>query len=85
MRGIDALPNSALSGEGNLYAGVATLALLYDVGVTNGHPELLSGPETATFINDAVDHFSQGRIEPDYNEWSGIYSWLSHGASFDSL
>jgi Ca2+-binding RTX toxin-like protein len=82
IRGIAALPDSALSGEGHLYAGGATLALLANIAVVHGRPDLLSEAEVTLLVGDAVDNLQKASIEADPSEVPALVEWVEQATDF---
>ncbi len=74
IKGIMALPDDAVSGEGDLYAGAAILAMLGRI--IHSHPETLIGFDVAEAVDTAVDLIEQGSIQPDPQERVALVAWL---------
>jgi hypothetical protein len=70
------LPEDAVSGEGDLYAGAAILAMLYQIAFINDHPELLLTLDLGDVFQDAADLIGQGAIAPEPDEVAGLVDWL---------
>jgi hypothetical protein len=77
IQGILALPEDAVTGEGDLYAGVAILAMIYQVAVVNRHPELLDQLDLGDTVDKAFSLIGQGSVEPDPQEIAGLLDWLA--------
>jgi hypothetical protein len=69
-------PADEVTGEGDLYAGGAVLAMLYQIAVVNDHPELLLQVDVGQIVQGAVDRIEQGSITPDAQEIAGFVDWL---------
>jgi hypothetical protein len=76
IKKIQALDEDAVTGEGDLYAGAAMLAMLYQIAVVNDRPKLLLTLDLEGIVQDAVDLIHQGSISPEPNEVAGLVSWL---------
>lgn len=76
IQGILALPDDAVTGEGDLYAGAAVLALIYQIGVVNKQPQLLTQLDLPEVVQQAASLIEQGRIEPDTQEIAAIIPWI---------
>jgi hypothetical protein len=66
----------AVTGEGDLYAGGAVIAMLYQITVVNKHPEVLIGADLEAIVQGAFDRIEQGSITPESHEIAGILAWL---------
>jgi hypothetical protein len=66
----------AVTGEGDLYAGGAVIAMLYQIVVVNKHPEVLIGADLDAILQGAVDRIEQGSITPEPREVAGFLAWL---------
>jgi hypothetical protein len=80
IQSIQALPADAVSGEGDLYAGWAVLAMLYQIAMVNKHPGLLLALDLNDTVQDAADLIAQGSISPEPNEVVGLVKWLGETA-----
>jgi hypothetical protein len=80
IKGILKLSDDAVSGEGDLYAGAAILAMIGRIIVTDRHPEVLAAINLPKTIDKAVSLIEQGSIRPDAREIAGFQEWL-HEAS----
>jgi hypothetical protein len=78
IKGILKLPDNAVSGEGDLYAGAAILAMIGRITVTDRHPEVLARINLPKTIEKAVSLIEQGSIHPNAQEVAGLRSWLQH-------
>lgn len=78
IKGILKLPTSAVSGEGDLYAGAAILAMIGRITVTDRHPEVLARINLSKTIEKAVSLIEQGSLHPSAGEIAGLQSWLQH-------
>jgi hypothetical protein len=78
IQGIRALPEDAVTGEGDLYAGGGILAMLYQIAVVNHHPELLAQLDLGNVVDDAFSLIGQGSIEPAPLEVAGLLDWLAN-------
>jgi hypothetical protein len=58
--GIEKLSDTQLTPEGHLYAGVATLAMLADIALGQGHPEVLTPSIVATATESALENIAAG-------------------------
>jgi hypothetical protein len=76
IQGILALPDDAVTGEGDLYAGAAVLALIYQIGIVNEQPQLLTQLDLPDVVQQAASLIEQGRIEPDAQEIAAIVPWI---------
>lgn len=76
IKGIMALPASAVSGEGDLYAGAAIIGIIGRIIVHDRHPEYLAKLNLPKTIDKAVSLIKQGSIQPDAQEVAGLASWL---------
>lgn len=76
IKGILKLSDDAVSGEGDLYAGAAILAMIGRIIVTDRHPEVLAGINLSKTIDKAVSLIEQGSIQPDAREVAGLQEWL---------
>lgn len=76
IEGIRALPEDAVTGEGDLYAGGVILALIYQIAEIHGQPQVLRQIDVRDAVRDAVSLIEQGSIEPDAQEIAGFVSWL---------
>ena len=65
-----------VTGEGDLYAGAAALAMLYQIAVVNGRPELLLKVDVEEIVHGALDRIEEGRITPEAHEIAGLVEWL---------
>ncbi|MCG7392596.1 hypothetical protein MHY87_06725 [Microvirga sp. ACRRW] len=74
IKGIMALPDDAVSSEGDLYAGAAILAMLGRI--IHSHPEFLIGFDVAKAVDTAADLIEQGSIRPDPQERAALVAWL---------
>jgi Ca2+-binding RTX toxin-like protein len=84
LRGIAALPDAALSGEGHLYAGVTTLALLASIAVIHGRPDLLTEAEVTLLIADAVDNLQKASIQADPSEVPALVAWFEQATNLQA-
>ncbi|QRM28113.1 hypothetical protein [Microvirga sp. VF16] len=66
----------AVTGEGDLYAGAAVLAMLHQIAVVNGHPELLAKVDLGKIIQGALDRIEDGSITPEPQEVAALTTWL---------
>lgn len=83
---IQALPEDAVSGEGDLYAGGAMLAMLYQIAIPNDHPELLQFLDLEGIVQDAIDLIAQGSIAPEPEEEEAFVAWLEEtGAALAAI
>ena len=64
LEGIDNLPDGTLTSQGHLWAGVATLAMIADIAVRQGHPELLSLADSVQYGSEAFEHIAASGIHP---------------------
>ena len=71
----------AVTGEGDLYAGGAVLAMLYQIAVVNGHPELLATVDLDKIIQGALDRIEDGSITPEPQEVAAVATWLQQTAA----
>jgi hypothetical protein len=69
-------PADEVTGEGDLYAGGAVLAMLYQIAVVNDHPELLFQVDVGQIVQGAVDRIEEGSITPEPQEVAGFVNWL---------
>jgi hypothetical protein len=76
IKGILKLPPDAVSGEGDLYAGAAILAMIGRIIVSDRHPEVLARINLPKTIDKAIDLIEQGSIRPDAREIAGFREWL---------
>lgn len=76
IEGILALPEDAVTGAGDVYAGVAVLALLYQVSVVNGRPDLLAELDVPAVVNQAGDLIAEGSAALAPEEVAEIIPWL---------
>jgi hypothetical protein len=65
-----------VTGEGDLYAGAAALAMLYQIAVVNGRPELLLKVDVEEIVHGAIDRIEEGRVTPEAHEIAGLVEWL---------
>src|SRR5829696_6671379 len=70
------LPPDAVSGEGDLYAGAAILAMIGRITVSDRHPEVLARINLPKTMDKAIDLIEQGSIRPDAREIAGFREWL---------
>jgi len=70
-------PEDAVTGEGDLYAGGAVFAMLYQIIVVNDRPEVLIGLDIKKVVQGAIDRIEQGSINPDPQEVAGFLTWLN--------
>ena len=75
IQGILALSDDAVSGEGDLYAGAAILAMIGRISVA-GHSELLDQIDLPQAVDQAISLIGQGSLEPEPNEVAGLVAWL---------
>jgi hypothetical protein len=64
LRGIVALTDSQLSGEGHLYAGITELALIDQIIQRYRHSEVFSPGEQDVIRQDALDNLTIGPTQP---------------------
>jgi hypothetical protein len=76
IKGIMALPASAVTGEGDLYAGAAIIGMIGRIIVHDHHPEVLAKINLPKAIDKAVSLIKQGSIQPDAQEVAGLAAWL---------
>jgi hypothetical protein len=69
-------PTDEVTGEGDLYAGGAVLAMLYQIAVVNNRPELLLEADVGQIVQGAIARIEEGSITPDPQEIAGFVSWL---------
>ena len=67
-RGIAALPDSLLSPEAHLYAGATELAMVEQINVRHGVPEIFAPGEEAILVQDARNSLEEGYPEPALDE-----------------
>ncbi len=77
IEGILALPKSSLDPEASLYAGITVLAMINQIGVVNGHPELLPGPATLLIAFEAAQLVQVGLAGLDAAEAEAATLWLA--------
>lgn len=70
-------PEDAVTGEGDLYAGGAVFAMLYQIIVVNDRPEVLIGLDIRKVMQGAIDRIEQGSINPEPQEVAGFLTWLN--------
>ncbi len=78
IQGILAQPPDEVTGEGDLYAGGAVIAMLYQITVVNKHPEVLIGADLEAIVQGAIDRIEQGSITPQPREIAGFLVWLGN-------
>jgi hypothetical protein len=78
IQGIQALPENAVSAEGDLYAGAAILATIYQISVVDRHPELLASLDVKAVVQKAAGLIEQGSVEPDPQEVAGLINWAGN-------
>ncbi|HZH53306.1 MAG TPA: hypothetical protein VEZ16_15675 [Microvirga sp.] len=71
------LPEDAVTGEGDLYAGAAVLAMIYQITEVHHQPQALRQIDLRDTVREAVSLIEQGSIEPDAQEVAGFVSWLN--------
>lgn len=82
LDGIAGLTDDALTPEGQLYAGVATLAILGRM-VARGQADLLDPVDAFVWVRDAWDNLESGYPTPDaqeaaaYEAWEALYGGLA--------
>jgi hypothetical protein len=77
IQGIRALPEDAVTGEGDLYGGMAILLFLYQIAFVHDHPELLRQLDFENTVEDALDLIEHGGIQPAPEEQVGLVNWLT--------
>ncbi|MFC4174650.1 hypothetical protein ACFOYU_21785 [Microvirga sp. GCM10011540] len=77
IENILALPEEAVTGEGDLYAGAAVLAMIYQIVERHDQPQVLAQIDLRDTIRGAVDLIEQGSVEPDPQEIAGFVTWLT--------
>lgn len=65
-----------VTGEGDAYGGAAVLVMLYQIAVTNRHPELLTQVNTEAIVRGAIARIDEGSIQPDPEEVAALTTWL---------
>jgi len=81
IKGILKQSPDAVTGEGDLYAGGAVLAMLYQIAVVNGHPELLARVDVHEIVESAIDRIEEGSITPEPQEVAALATWLQQTAA----
>ncbi|SCX95772.1 hypothetical protein [Microvirga guangxiensis] len=81
IKGILRQSPDEVTGEGDLYAGGAALAMLYQIAVVNGRPELLATVDVQTIIESAIDRIEEGSISPEPQEVAALTEWLQQTAA----
>lgn len=81
IRGILKQSPDAVTGEGDLYAGGAALAMLYQIAVVNGHPEVLARVNVPKIVQASIDRIEEGSIAPEPQEVAGLTTWLQQTAA----
>ncbi|MBJ6125895.1 hypothetical protein [Microvirga splendida] len=76
IQGILEQPADEVTGEGDLYAGGAVLAMLYQIAVVNNHPELLLQVDVGQIVEGAIARIEEGSITPEPQEIAGFVGWL---------
>jgi Ca2+-binding RTX toxin-like protein len=77
IQGIIAVPESQLDPEARVYAGVTILAMINQIGVVNGHPELLAGPAVLLFTFEAAQLLQSGLAGLDPAEAQAAQTWVA--------
>lgn len=76
IQAILAQPADEVTGEGDMYAGGAVLAMLYQVAVVNNRPELLLQVDVGQIVQGAIARIEEGSITPEPQEVAGFVGWL---------
>jgi hypothetical protein len=76
IKGIVALPADAVSGEGDLYAGAAILAMIGRITIDDRRPDVLAKIDLPKTIGTAISLIEQGSIQPDAQETAALVAWL---------
>ena len=90
--GIHGLKDVPLTPEGHLWAGAATLAMIADIAIRQGHPEKIPPNEALDFSGEALQHIAQSGVDPfsPYavaieNSLEQAWSWTSHLNVLDGI
>lgn len=70
------LPDDAVSGEGDFYAGAAILAMIARITLVDRRPDVLARIDLEHVVATAVDLIEQGSLQPDPQETAALAAWL---------
>jgi len=76
IKGIMGLSPDAVSGEGDLYAGAAILAMIGRIAIDDRRPDVLARIDLPKAIETAIGLIEQGSIQPDPQERTAVVAWL---------
>ncbi|WP_243367635.1 hypothetical protein [Microvirga solisilvae] len=76
IKGIMGLAPNAVTGEGDLYAGAAILAMIGRIVVDDRRPDVLAKIDLPKTIETAAKLIEQGSLQPEPQERAALVAWL---------